>query len=69
MSRGREAVGPRGPRVGPRAARSRASRSWVGVIANTSWTVELNCLMLVKPAANAISDSGNVVVSVSTRAV
>ena len=64
------AVPPRSlARRPPRAARSRASRSWVGVIANTSWTVELNCLMLVKPAANAISDSGNVVVSVSTRAV
>ena len=41
----------------------------MGVTANTSWIVELNCLMLVKPAANAISDSGSVVVSVSTRAV
>ncbi len=58
---------PREPTpVPPRAARSRSS---VGVTANTSRIVALNCLMLVKPAANAISDSGSVVVSVSTRAV
>ena len=41
----------------------------MGVTANTSWIVALNCLMLANPAANAISDSGSVVVSVSTRAV
>jgi hypothetical protein len=31
--------------------------------------VALNCLMLAKPAANAISDSGSAVVSVRMRAV
>ena len=47
----------------------RASRSAEGVTAKTSRMVALNCLMLAKPAANAISDSGSVVVSVRTRAV
>ena len=61
--RGRAFEPARGPR---RAARSRSS---VGVTANTSRMVELNCLMLAKPAANAISDSGSVVVSVRTLAV
>ena len=61
--RGRGFVPALDPR---RAARSRSS---VGVTANTSRMVELNCLMLAKPAANAISDSGSVVVSVRTRAV
>ncbi len=49
--------------------RPRAWRSWDGVTAKTSWMVALNCLMLVKPAAKAISDSGSVVVSVRMRAV
>ncbi len=47
----------------------RASRSCVGVAAKTSRIVALNCLMLAKPAAKAISDSGSSVVSVRMRAV
>src|SRR2546423_1265693 len=46
----------------------RASRSWVGVTAKTSRMVALNCLMLAKPAAKAISDSGRAVGSVRMRA-
>ncbi len=38
-------------------------------MAKTSCTVALNCLMLAKPAAKAISDSGSAVVSVKIRAV
>ena len=49
--------------------RTARSRSSPGTAANTSRIVALNCRMLANPAANAISDSGSVVVSMSTRAV
>ena len=47
----------------------RVWRSWVGVTAKTSWMVALNCLMLAKPAAKAISDNGSAVDSMRMRAV
>jgi hypothetical protein len=40
----------------------------VGVVAKTDLIVSLNCLTLAKPAANATSASGSVVVSISRRA-
>src|SRR5437762_469824 len=45
----------------------RASRSSVGVTAKTSRMVALNCLMLAKPAAKAISDSGSAAVEPHVR--
>ena len=53
------------------AERRRAlrSRSSPGAAAKTSRMVALNCRMLANPAANAISDNGSVVVSISRRAV
>jgi hypothetical protein len=45
------------------------ARSSVGVVAKTSRTVSLNCLMLAKPAPNATCANGRFVVSMSTRAV
>ncbi len=44
-------------------------RSAVGVMSQAARRVSLNCLMLAKPAANAISLNGMSVVSMSTRAV
>ena len=41
----------------------------VGVLSHAVRTVSLNCLILAKPAANAMSLNGRSVVSINTRAV
>ena len=55
--------------VAPGALVAPLARRAVGVCANTSRTVSLNCRMLAKPAANAMSDIGIVVHWMSIRAV
>ena len=52
----------------PRGA-LRAARSWLGVLANTSRMVSLNCRMLAKPAAKAMSEAARSVLSSRIRAV